>query len=115
MNVEAEEMSVQALRGYEKACGLEHTLTLYTVNSLGLLYKDQGRMAELATTTPETEKNVTIHPASSSPYPRVSQWLDAIFSNPLPFQLYAACLVRSGCIDAMDVLVLITIDRTVLD
>ncbi|SLM38638.1 kinesin light chain 1, partial [Lasallia pustulata] len=30
----------------EKAWGPEHTSTLGTVNNLGLLYKDQGKMAE---------------------------------------------------------------------
>ncbi|KAL9591387.1 MAG: hypothetical protein Q9179_007775, partial [Wetmoreana sp. 5 TL-2023] len=43
---EAEEMYMRALRGYEKAWGLEHTSTLGTVNNLGLLYADQGKMAE---------------------------------------------------------------------
>ena len=46
MNVEAEEMYVRALRGYEKAWGLEHTSTLVAVNNLGLLYADQGKVAE---------------------------------------------------------------------
>ncbi|SLM37739.1 beta transducin-like protein het-e4s [Lasallia pustulata] len=30
----------------EKAWGPEHTSTLGTVNNLGVLYKDQGKMAE---------------------------------------------------------------------
>jgi hypothetical protein len=34
------------LEGYENALGLEHTLTLNTVNNLGLLYNDQGKQAE---------------------------------------------------------------------
>jgi tetratricopeptide (TPR) repeat protein len=46
MNMEAEEMYVRALRGYEKAWGAEHTLTLETVNNLGVLYADQGKMVE---------------------------------------------------------------------
>jgi tetratricopeptide (TPR) repeat protein len=46
MNMEAEEMYVRALRGYEKAWGAEHTLTLETVNNLGVLYTDQGKMVE---------------------------------------------------------------------
>ncbi|KAL8695783.1 MAG: hypothetical protein Q9201_007959 [Fulgogasparrea decipioides] len=46
MNAEAEEMYMRALRGYEKAWGLEHTSTLDTVNNLGNLYKAQGKMAE---------------------------------------------------------------------
>jgi len=41
--MEAEEMYVQALRGREKAWGVEHTSTLDTVNNLGDLYKDQGK------------------------------------------------------------------------
>ena len=44
--VEAEEMYVRALRGYEKAWGVEHTSTLRTVNNLGNLYADQGKMVE---------------------------------------------------------------------
>jgi hypothetical protein len=39
-------MYVRALRGKEKAWGAEHTSTLGTVNNLGLLYADQGKMAE---------------------------------------------------------------------
>jgi tetratricopeptide (TPR) repeat protein len=39
-------MYVRALEGYEKAWGVEHTSTLNTVNNLGLLYADQGKMAE---------------------------------------------------------------------
>ena len=46
MNIEAEEMYVRALRGYEKVWGAEHTSTLETVNNLGNLYADQGKMAE---------------------------------------------------------------------
>ena len=41
---EAEAMYERALRGYEKALGVEHTSTLTTVNNLGLLYADQGRL-----------------------------------------------------------------------
>ena len=36
----------QALREYEKALGLEHISSLATVNNLGLLYADQGKMEE---------------------------------------------------------------------
>ena len=43
---EAEQMYQQALAGYEKALGLDHTSTLQTVNNLGLLYHDQGKLAE---------------------------------------------------------------------
>jgi tetratricopeptide (TPR) repeat protein len=43
---EAEAMYQRALRGEEKAWGLEHTSTLDTVSNLGVLYKDQGRLAE---------------------------------------------------------------------
>ena len=44
--VEAEEMYLRALQGYEKAWGAEHTSTLATVNNLGVLYKNQGKMVE---------------------------------------------------------------------
>ncbi|KAL5050527.1 nucleoside phosphorylase domain-containing protein [Aspergillus fruticulosus] len=43
---EAEEMYQQALAGYEKALGPDHTSTLDTVNNLGLLYSDQGKLKE---------------------------------------------------------------------
>jgi hypothetical protein len=46
LNVKAEEMYVRALRGYEKAWGPEHTSTLDTVNHLGNLYTDQGKIVE---------------------------------------------------------------------
>ncbi len=39
-------MYQRALDGYEKALGPEHTSTLDTVNNLGRLYKDQGKLAE---------------------------------------------------------------------
>ena len=39
-------MYIRALRGKEKAWGVEHTSTLGTVNNLGVLYADQGKMAE---------------------------------------------------------------------
>jgi Tetratricopeptide repeat len=39
-------MYQRALTGYKKVLGPEHTLTLDTVNNLGTLYKDQGRLAE---------------------------------------------------------------------
>ncbi|KAF2804375.1 uncharacterized protein BDZ99DRAFT_398055 [Mytilinidion resinicola] len=35
-----------ALQGYEKALGAEHTSTLNTVNNLGNLYKNQGKLGE---------------------------------------------------------------------
>jgi tetratricopeptide (TPR) repeat protein len=44
--VEAEQIYQRALQGYEKAWGPEHTSTLDTVNNLGLLYADQGKLAE---------------------------------------------------------------------
>jgi tetratricopeptide (TPR) repeat protein len=37
---------LRALRGYEEARGAKHTSTLDTVNNLGLLYADQGKMKE---------------------------------------------------------------------
>ena len=46
MNAEAEAMYLRALQGFEKAWGAEHTSTLDTVNKLGTLYADQGKMAE---------------------------------------------------------------------
>ena len=39
-------MYLRALTGYEKARGPNHTSTLNTVNNLGLLYADQGKMNE---------------------------------------------------------------------
>lgn len=41
---EVEKMYLQALQGEEKAWGLEHTLTLSTVNNLSLLYADLGQL-----------------------------------------------------------------------
>jgi hypothetical protein len=35
------------LQGYKKAWGPEHTSTLYTVNNLGILYKDQGKLVKV--------------------------------------------------------------------
>ncbi|SLM37738.1 nb-arc and tpr domain protein [Lasallia pustulata] len=43
---EAEAMYRRALEGLEKAWGPEHTSTLDTVNNLGNLYANQGKMAE---------------------------------------------------------------------
>ncbi|KAI0569376.1 TPR repeat protein, partial [Pyrenophora tritici-repentis] len=40
------QMYQRALKGKEKAWGLEHTSTLSTVNNLGLLYVDLGRLDE---------------------------------------------------------------------
>ncbi len=37
---------MRALKGYERAMGVEHTLTLDTVNNLGLLCRDQGKLDE---------------------------------------------------------------------
>jgi tetratricopeptide (TPR) repeat protein len=39
-------MYQRALQGYEKAWGPEHTETLATVNNLGVLYKNLGRLDE---------------------------------------------------------------------
>ena len=36
----------RALEGREKAWGLEHISTLDTVNNLGILYAEQGKLAE---------------------------------------------------------------------
>ena len=40
----AEQICEQALRGWEKVVGLEHTSTLRTVNGLGIVYLDQGKL-----------------------------------------------------------------------
>jgi tetratricopeptide (TPR) repeat protein len=37
---------VRALAGFEKALGPDHTMTLQAVNNLGVLYRDQGKLAE---------------------------------------------------------------------
>jgi tetratricopeptide (TPR) repeat protein len=39
-------MYIWALQGYEAALGPDHTSILDTVNNLGLLYVDQGKLAE---------------------------------------------------------------------
>jgi hypothetical protein len=39
-------MYKRALRGKEKVLGTEHTSTLQTVNNLGILYSNQGKLAE---------------------------------------------------------------------
>ena len=39
-------MYQRAMEGYEKALGRDHTSTLNTVNNLGILYRDQGRLTE---------------------------------------------------------------------
>jgi hypothetical protein len=43
---EAEEMYMRALRGREKAWRLDHMSTLDTAHSLGLLYKNQGKIVK---------------------------------------------------------------------
>ena len=43
---EAEVIYLRALAGKEKAWGPDHTSILHTVNNLGNLYLDQGKMAE---------------------------------------------------------------------
>ena len=42
-------MYQQALAGKENVWGQGYILTLYTVNNLGLLYADQGRLQEVET------------------------------------------------------------------
>ena len=42
----AEKMYQRALQGFEKSRGLDHILTLSTVNNLGALYADQGKLNE---------------------------------------------------------------------
>jgi hypothetical protein len=39
-------MYLHVLSGYTKALGPDHTSTLLTVNNLGNLYGDQGKLAE---------------------------------------------------------------------
>ena len=39
-------MYTRALQGKEEALGPKHTSTLDTVHNLGMLYKDQGKLAE---------------------------------------------------------------------
>jgi hypothetical protein len=39
-------MYLRVLSGYKKALGPDHTSTLLTVNNLGNLYGDQGKLAE---------------------------------------------------------------------
>ena len=43
---EAEAMYMRALDGKEKSWGAEHTSTLDTVNNLGILYSNQGKVAK---------------------------------------------------------------------
>jgi tetratricopeptide (TPR) repeat protein len=43
---EVENLYLRALRGKEEAWGAKHTSTLDTVNNLGILYADQGKMKE---------------------------------------------------------------------
>jgi tetratricopeptide (TPR) repeat protein len=43
---EAERLFLRALAGNEKALGPDHISTLSTVNNLGILYRDQGKLAE---------------------------------------------------------------------
>jgi len=44
--VEAEQMYQQALQGYEKTYGPDHTNTLDIINNLGVLYDSQGKLLE---------------------------------------------------------------------
>jgi Tfp pilus assembly protein PilF len=46
MNAKVMAMYLRALQRFEKAWVAEHTSTLDMVNNLGLLYADQGKMAE---------------------------------------------------------------------
>ena len=39
-------MYIRALEGKEEALGPDYTSTLDTVNNLGVLYADQGKLAE---------------------------------------------------------------------
>ncbi|KAK4953368.1 hypothetical protein LTR10_009078 [Elasticomyces elasticus] len=42
----AEALYLRALRGYVKVLGEDHTSTLHTMNSIGVLYAEQGRVKE---------------------------------------------------------------------
>lgn len=44
--IKARQMHTRARHGYEDALGLRHPSTLTTVNDLGHLYADQGKLAE---------------------------------------------------------------------
>ena len=46
MNPEAEKIYQRVLEGKEKAWGPKYTSTLGTVNNLGSLYADQGKIAK---------------------------------------------------------------------
>ena len=39
-------MYTRALAGYERALGPDHTSTIDTINNLGILYSDQGKIDE---------------------------------------------------------------------
>jgi len=43
---EAKEMYMRALKGREKALGVDHISTLRTANNFGNLYADQGKLDE---------------------------------------------------------------------
>jgi Tetratricopeptide repeat len=44
--LEAEEMNRRSLAGREKVLGVDHPDTPTTINNLGLLYRDLGKLAE---------------------------------------------------------------------
>jgi tetratricopeptide (TPR) repeat protein len=45
-SAQVEGLYVRALKGYEEVWGPKHASTLDTVNNLGLLYRNQGKMKE---------------------------------------------------------------------
>ena len=58
---EAEKMLLRALQGHEETLGAKHTSTLNTVNSLGKLYREQGKLAEAEKCVNELCKGVKKH------------------------------------------------------
>ena len=42
----ADEICWRALQGQEKVLGAEHTSTLATVNCLGIIYRNQGKLGK---------------------------------------------------------------------
>jgi len=44
--MKAKQMYMRVLKEYEKTLGVKHTSTLDTVNNLGFLYSNQGKLTE---------------------------------------------------------------------
>lgn len=84
---EAEKLHHRELTGYEKALGPDYTSTLATVNNLGHLYSDQGRLKEVEAPNPEesspkpvpeeiAEEKVTVEQPSTKTVKEISQPAD---------------------------------------